>query len=483
MKTLIKLITLLCLALPLELLAQTATLNNLFFSPVPIGMADDSILATARSDQERRDRDSAEQLIANMQDQRGEFNDLFEQDPEQLQRLNRLGLAYQTLDRHEEALAIFADATALAVELYGEDTLEQIPSLEQSILSHLQLNEVTSITEKEEFIYAINASNFEADSQEMYTAMGNLADWYTSAYFKINYLGEGRRQNIRSSSVQRVERQVGINSDGPGTLQSIADGSIRDVTVNDLIDARLQKLDDLYQEYQESYSNNTTLSTVIEVARKIARLAYHTKQEMDFEQVSNTFDPNYTGSREELIRNSQERSDESYRSGKDAMQYVANLLADIEDVSAQQKSITMLDLADWDLAYGRTESARQFYRVVYQLLLDDGFNVPSVDAALTPTIPVMIPRIAAFPATLQTSGQQGLSENIDYKGYIDVSFGIDELGNASNINFNGASEDANSERIESILNTVLRMSKFRPILRGGEITAQASVQYRYYYSY
>jgi len=81
MKTLIKLITLLCLALPLELLAQTAPLNNLFFSPVPIGMADDSILATARSDQERRDRDSAEQLIANMQDQRGEFNDLLSRTP------------------------------------------------------------------------------------------------------------------------------------------------------------------------------------------------------------------------------------------------------------------------------------------------------------------------------------------------------------------------------------------------------------------
>ncbi len=301
MKMSLKLIAIVGIILPAELLAQAA-LDNLFFSPVPIGMADDSILATARNDQERRDLESAEQLIANMQNQSGEFNELFEQDPEQIQRLNRLGLAYQTLDQHEEALAIFADATALAVELYGEDTLEQIPSLEQSILSHLQLNEVTSVTEKEEFIFAIKASNYAADSQEMYTAMSNLADWYTSAYFKINYLSEGRRQNIRSSAVQRVERQVGINSDGPGTLQSIADGSIRDVTVNDLIDARLQKLDDLYQDYQESYSSNTTLSTVLEVARKIARLAYHTKQEMDFEQVRNTFDPNYTGSREEQIR-------------------------------------------------------------------------------------------------------------------------------------------------------------------------------------
>jgi hypothetical protein len=482
MKISIKLITLLGIILPAELLAQ-AQLENLFFSPVPIGMADDSILADARTDQERSDRESAEQLIASMQDQSGEFNEPFEQDPEQLQRLNRLGLAYQTLDRHQEALAIFADATSLAAEIYGEDALQQIPSLEQSILSHLQLNEVTSVTEKEEFIYAIKASNYAADSNEMFSAMINLTDWYTSAYFKINFLGEGRRQSIRSNAVQRVERQVGIDADGPGTLQSIANGSIRDVNVNDIIDARLQKMDDLYKAYQESYTSNTTLSTVLEVARRIARLGYHTKQEMDFEQVSNTFDPNYTGSREEQMRNSQDRSDESYRSGKDALQYIANLLADIEDVSAQQKSISMLDLADWELAYGRTESARQFYQVVYQLLLDDGFNVPSVDSALTPTIPVMIPRIAAFPATLQTSGQQGLSQNIDYKGYIDVSFGIDEFGNASNINFNSASEDAYSERIESILNTLLLMSKFRPILRGGEITAQAPVQYRYYYSY
>jgi tetratricopeptide (TPR) repeat protein len=469
--------------LPLQALAQNDDLSNLFFSPVPIAQANDSILNNGSSEQRELDRESARELIDRIVSRVDEINERFSDDPDQVLRLNRLGLAYQMLGRHDEALATFAQATDLAVQLYGEDTLEQIPALEQSIISHLERNEISAITEKEEFIYEINARNYEADSPEMYAAMTNLADWYTSAYFKSNYLGDSRRQNIRSSTLQRPERQVGIAEGGSGSMESIANGTIRDISLNDLIDPRLQKIDDLYENYQESYSSNTTLATVLEVARRIARLAYHADQEMNFERVSNTFDANYTGSREEALRNSEERRDESYRSGKEALQYVANLIADIEGINAQQKTLTMLDLADWDLAYGRIDSARQFYRVAYQLLIDDNFNVASIDAALAPTIPVMIPRNGAFPATLQTSGKQGLQEAIDYKGYIDVSFGLDVLGNATGINFLGASEDANTGRIQNTLQDVLQMTKFRPVLRGGELNEQPAMQLRYYYSY
>lgn len=477
------LVLLLLTLLPFQGLAQNDDLTNLFFSPVPIDQANDSILGGATQEQRERDRESARDLIERLESRIDDISEPFAQDPDQVERLSRLGLAYQMLGDHDAALATFADATTLAVELYGEDTLEQIPALEQSIISHLARQEISAITEKEEFIYEINALNYDSDSPEMYTAMTNLADWYTAAYFKINYLGDSRRQNIRSSTLQRPERQVGISNDGSGSLQSIADGTIRDISRNDLIDSRLQKLDGLYRDYQESYTSNTTLNTVVEVARRIARLAYHADQEMNFERVSNTFDANYTGSREEAMRNSEARRDESYRSGKDALQYVASLIADLEGVSSQQKSLTMLDLADWDLAYGRIESARQFYRVAYQLLIDDNFNIPSIDAALTPTIPVMIPRIAAFPATLQTSGKQGLQGSIEYKGYVDVSFAVDTLGNAIDLDFLGASEDANSGRIQQTLENMLKMTKFRPLPKGGELIEQPAMQLRYYYSY
>ena len=206
-------------------------------------------------------------------------------------------------------------------------------------------------------------------------------------------------------------------------------------------------------------------------------------REMNLERYLNDYDPNYTGSREEAVRNSEERRDESYNSGERALEYVADLIASVEDISAQQLALAMLDLADWDLAYGRSASAREYYRVAYQVLRDDNFNDASIDAALAPTIPVPIPRIAAFPATPQTAGGQGLSQIQSFKGYIDISFTIDELGNASGINFLGSTEDENSNRIQNLLETFIRMNKYRPLLQGGELNAMTTMNLRYYYNY
>tara|TARA_R110002110_G_scaffold333870_2_gene544947 strand:+ start:84007 stop:85449 length:1443 start_codon:yes stop_codon:yes gene_type:complete len=463
------------------LLAQNdAALSNLLFTPVPVSIADNSVLVSEGIlDDARR---SAEENIPRLMERINAAEMLELPDPDQVQRINTLGLALQTLGRHEEALERFAEASALAVDIHGEGALEQIPSLEQSILSHLALNEIDAVTEKEEFIYALRVENFAADSPEMYSAMTNLADWYTAAYFKINYLDNSRRQNIRSTTTQRAQRQIGIEG-GNASMQAIADGSVRDVNINDVIDLRLRKIDDLYEEYQESYTSNTTLNIAVEVARRIARLAYHAEQEMNLERYLNDYDPNYTGSREEAVRNSEERRDESYNSGERALEYVADLIASVEDISAQQLALAMLDLADWDLAYGRSASAREYYRVAYQVLRDDNFNDASIDAALAPTIPVPIPRIAAFPATPQTAGGQGLSQIQSFKGYIDISFTIDELGNASGINFLGSTEDENSNRIQNLLETFIRMNKYRPLLQGGELNAMTTMNLRYYYNY
>lgn len=463
--------------------AQNDTLSNLFFTPVPLSQAD--LITLNNGGLSDADRQSAAEAIPRLQE---EFNDMEAEDPgdpELLRQLNTLGLAQQAIDQHEEAITTFNSAAGLAVEIYGEGSLQQIPMLEQSILSHLKLNNISEITDIEEKIYQLKSSQFAADSAEMYSAMTNLADWYSSAYFKEGYLSQSPGFIPRVTSAQRVRRQTGINTTdvtGNSSLGTIADGSIRDVTINDVIDLRLRKLEDLYKDYQSSYSSNTSLATVVDVARRIARLAYHAEQEMDYERAVNVFYPNYSDSREQAVRNSEQRRDESYDAGKAALEYVVNLIQSAEGIGKQQLAIAMLDLADWELAYGSVATAQSTYRNTYQILHDDGFNDASIDAALTSAIPVAIPRIGAFPATRQTSGSLGLIQNPDYRGYIDVSFSIDAQGNTGDITFlDGSSEEI--PRIQSILEIQLRITKFRPLLRAGELFAQEAVEYRYYYSY
>ena len=371
--------------------------------------------------------------------------------------------------------------------------------LEQSILSHLKLNNISKITETEEFLYNLRADQYDADSAEMYSAMTNLANWYSSAYLKEGYLSQRIGFIPRVTSSQRVTRQLGIGANSTGNddpmvddsgspggrgnlLEAIASGSVVDVTINDVTDIRLRKLDTLYDQYQESYSNNTTLNMVIEVARRIAQLSYHTAQEMNYERIAVGFDPNYSNSREEAIRNSEQRRDESYDVGKIALEYVLNVVQTAEGISPQQVTLALLDLADWELAYGKIVAAQEGYQAAYQVLREEGFNDASIDSAFATAVPVAIPRVGSFPVTQQASGSLGLIQNPNYKGYIDVSFAIDDSGNSIRTSILGSSSDDNA-RIQRILEDQIQITKFRPLLQEGNLTTKELVRYRYYYSY
>ncbi len=473
--------------------AQDIELTNLFFTPVAMDQSD--LISLNAGGFSEEDKQSAADAIPRFQSDISALEEENSNAPELITQLNTLGVAQQIIEQHEEAIATFTKAAAIAVDIYGEDSLQQAPMLEQSILSHLKLNNISEITEIEEFLYELRSEQYAADSAEMYSAMTNLANWYISAYFKEGYLSQNIGFIPRVTSAQRVTRQIGVGGGGGGDdgsntnissrgnlLEAIASGDVRDVNINDVIDIRLRKLESLYEQYQASYSNNTTLSMVADVARRIARLSYHAEQEMDFERESNVFDPNYNGSREEAIRNSGQRRDESYDVGKVALEYVSNLIQSAEGVGAQQMALALFDLADWELAYGRIEPAREGYQAAYQVLRDEGFNDASIDAALNTAVPATIPRIGAFPATRQTSGGQGLIQNPNYLGFIDISFSIDEQGNSSNITILGSSGNDNP-RIQDILENQIKLTKFRPLLRAGEVVPQEAVGYRYYYSY
>ncbi len=471
--------------------AQNIELANLFFTPVPLNQSGLITLNTGGISES--DRQSASEAIPRFQSEISIMEESDPNDPELITQLNTLGLAQQFNDLHEDAIATFNKAAAIVVNLYGEDSLQQAPVLEQSILSHLKLNNLSEITDIEEFLYELRSEQFAADSPEMYSAMTNLANWYSSAYFKDGYFSQNPGFIPRVTSSQRARRQVGV---GTGTadavnsgtnnrgnmLESIANGDVRDVNINDVIDLRLRKLENLYEQYQASYSNNTTLSMVVDVARRIARLSYHVEQEMDYEREQNVFDPDYNNSREEAVRNSDQRRDESYNLGKVALEYVSNLIQSAEGVGAEQQALALFDLADWELAYGKIEPAREAYQAAYQVLRDEGFDDASIDAAIAPVAPVAIPRIAAFPATQQTSGSMGLIQNPNYLGYIDISFSIDEFGNTSDMRVLGSSENDHS-RIQNILESQIKLTKFRPLLRSGELEPLVSIEYRYYYSY
>jgi hypothetical protein len=173
--------------------------------------------------------------------------------------------------------------------------------------------------------------------------------------------------------------------------------------------------------------------------------------------------------------------DASFKSGRDALLYVVTVLRSIAGVRPEAISAAQLDLGDWYLSYGKTGAAVKAYRSAYQTLIDAGFSSEKVDVALAVEMP---PRIPLFATHLYTRRSMGLSADaqLEIRGHIDVSYIVDNTGNAHEIRFLDSSTE-HSDTLEKMLELQLRSMKFRPELAGGQLRSPGEVDVRYYYSY
>jgi tetratricopeptide (TPR) repeat protein len=455
-------------------LAQTEEdIANLIFVPIQLEDSSDAVPESGLQADERRD---LEDSIAEYQDTIAALRQDNASNQEVIGQLGLLGVALQALKRHDEAISVLREALSLA----QANSTEQIPLLEQLIPSYLAKNDMSSVDELEDGIYSIYRENFGPDDREMFFATVNLADWNLSAYYRENYGPRGMR--IQRSTNPEVVRQTGITG-GDANMTAIGNGTIKQLDDSDITDARVRRIAQLYQDYQEALfaTGNVQLAALLEIAKRTASIAFITKQEMDFERNANITVPNYAGSRVQAARNSAERLEESYISGRDALEYAVSTIESVQGVPKEAMAMALLDLADWHLAYGRTQPARESYRRATESLLDAGFTAENIDKALVTDIPLQIPVFATHLYTRRSAGLRA-DQDLNIRGYIDLSFDIDDVGNASDLEITNRSAGT-SPRIERLIEVQFRTMRFRPILRNGELVSPGIVNLRYYYAY
>jgi tetratricopeptide (TPR) repeat protein len=408
---------------------------------------------------------------------------------ELIAELGALAVAYQGLDRHEDAIDALDEGIDLTKEDGGRDNIEQVPLLEQKAVSYLALNDIRRTDDTEELVYSLKERRYSPESREMYYATINLADWNTTAYYRENYGAGNRTLRRQRGVIRRVQRCIRTPSSAGAIDAStcgenpIFTGAIKDVFDQDINDARLRKVDRLYVRFQEALldGGNVQLDMVIDIAKRIARLAFATKQEMDYERENYTYDPNYEGSRERELRNSAARMDESYLTGEKALQYAISAPRSVAGLRPEAMAAALLDLGDWQLVYGKAVGAEGAYKEAFQVLLDAGFSSENIDIALATDLPIAIPVFATHVYTRRSNGLRADAE-LNIRGYVDVSYTVDSLGNPNDVEFFGRSSKDATE-VERLLNVQFGLMKFRPVLSGGNLTDSGPVQARYFYSY
>ncbi|MAY02643.1 MAG: hypothetical protein CMQ38_06665 [Gammaproteobacteria bacterium] len=396
---------------------------------------------------------------------------------ELVETYTRLGDTHQGLGRHDQAIAHYDNALQILKVQGGLNNPDQLEITGKIIQSHNALGDMDSTSRWHEYQYYLHQQNYEAESPEMIQASNELADWYLSSYFMQNFQDGDRALDIMLNTIPPNN----FDRFHPLTGQKIATGG-GPLSRSQVEDVHILTVARLYEANQQSIFNSESpnFDAVVQNARRFAGLYYTTKQEIDYEKFHNAYIANYEDSLVQQYRLSEERLGSRFDNGGNYLRYVVDIMRQ-GDTPPEMISAALFELADWNLAFGRVAVARTYYEDAYQELISAGLSNSQIDDSMNFAIPLQIPLSATHPFTRKSSGIS-LDEELEYRGYIDVSFEVDNQGNPQRVIFT-ENDRPESGQIEQVITNQLRTAKFRPQFSQGQLINSGRVELRYYYSY
>jgi tetratricopeptide (TPR) repeat protein len=373
-----------------------------------------------------------------------------------------LGLAYQDQGQHEEAIEAFESAEYISRINNGLYSPDKFPVIERMIESYIATGDLQTANAKQQYLLYLNSQHFGDDSLEVVPALDYLGDWNMDTFFHALTLGNNVGMNINFGG-----RGVGGSNATPRAMATrnlfLAQSQYYQAIEN-MVEHRMifdPKLLQLEQKLVEAIFLSALRRSIIEdpvffIKRRTSR----------------------TGTR--IVRDELRGNTMSYVNGRNAWErmliYVkVNPAAGPEDIAR-----TMLGKADWNMLFNRRVTALRGYAEISDYLQQAGVSRERIEAILHPALPVHLPEFTFLPHSRAHLGIAPEAE-VEYQGYIDVSFVISRFGNAQGIRITGTSDNV-TPTLKRRLVKVLHNSPFRPRLQDGEPLKRDVIQLRYYFA-
>jgi hypothetical protein len=145
------------------------------------------------------------------------------------------------------------------------------------------------------------------------------------------------------------------------------------------------------------------------------------------------------------------------------------------DASELSQLEALIRLADWRLMFARggirIDAALDLYDVAYRRLTELGVPRETVDKFFSPSVPVALPSFLPNPLVTQNSAAS--------VGHIDVAFDITRAGSSRRVEILDTSKNP-SRAAERDLVSLVRRTRFRPLVTDGGLVEASRVVVRYY---
>lgn len=416
-----------------------------------------------------------------------------------------LGLAQQQAGLHEEAIASFESAMHVDRVNGGLYTMQQIPLVESIIASYEASGNIDEVSNFEEYLYYINQKSFAVDDPRLLAAKERWADWNVQAYLKQGNrntsfnagpagtasLGSAAGpefvavQNPRNGSylyVPRSQMLNVLNSPGLPGAMGVNDLYMRSsafaVSPEMMMDERLRRARDLYQEIIDHPDEDFQRTRERDVELKLANIAFATKRE--FDALENRSDPGATSLQQmntTVMPNS--LVTQGYTRNRERLEALAARLE--QDPSSDPVAIgkAYIDVGDWHLAYDRGERGREAYRKAIDTMQKGNVDAATIAMVFNPGPLVPVPGFALHPYSRGFLGLSGAEAQAP-AGYFDVELSLTENGRVRDLRIVGAAPEA-PQRLRRLLLEYLRNHAMRPQLVDGTLAREVPLRVRVHY--
>ncbi len=414
-----------------------------------------------------------------------------------------LGELYQQQGDHEKAITTFESAMHIDRVNDGLFTLRQLPVVQNIIESYTALADFDELNDHQEYLYYIQQKSYADDDPRLLAAKEAWADWNVQSFLKEGVVRGGFNpgaagtlsmgttgydyvavQNPRNGSVIYVPRNQMNNVLNPsiaGTNAALNDYYMRSapyaVAPEQLVDVRLRRARDLYEEIIESGNGD---GDDIEVQHKLANIAYAVKRQLEAMQVRSQ-ENSLSFNRITAPAPSVPLITQGYSNNREALEAIAARLEQDPNRNAVALARAYITLGDWSLAYDRPQRGRDEYDKALAVLAEAGLPQEEISRIFNPSPLIPLPGFALHPYSRSLYGIAADAE-LAFDGYVDMTLTINNFGTVRSPRVTAVSPGT-SQRLRSLLLDYLRNQPMRPLVQNGSLMKESELTLRVHYSY
>ncbi len=358
-----------------------------------------------------------------------------------IEHLKSLAALYQTVGDDELAMVVLERALSIARIHDGLYSMSQAELIEQMLESTAALGELAESAALQQQLLALTQRN--PDDPRVADVLSNVADSQLNAARR--YLDEGVPPVINIMARTTLEARWAGRAPPTGA---------RYYALSALASARRN-----YGRAQKAamQSNTHDVSDLLELEDKILTTYYFQLLSPD-------------------LRSSGTRYSRGGRFERNGTQALEIQITNAMNFPGTPEAIAdaMIALGDWLLMFSSHGAALEKYRAAHDVLVEGNVPAGTIDAMLSPEIPVFLPAVAM--ENWHSEPENG------YRGYIDVAVELNRYGHSTDFDILDKSPGA-TESIERQLRKRIIQGRFRPRFVDGELARNDSAALRFYFDY